>query len=46
MSGRANFMRTPCLRMIVTMHAIEVAEIGGPEVLSYVEKATAVGRTG
>jgi NADPH2:quinone reductase len=24
--------------MIVTMHAIEVAEIGGPEVLSYVEK--------
>ena len=38
MSGRANFMRTPCLRMIVTMHAIEVAEIGGPEVLSYVEK--------
>jgi NADPH:quinone reductase len=26
------------LRMIVTMHAIEVAEIGGPEVLSYVEK--------
>src|ERR1700733_11909149 len=37
MSGRANFMRTPCLRMIVTMHAIEVAEIGGPEVLSYVE---------
>ncbi len=38
MSGRANFMRTPCLRMIVTMHAIEVAETGGPEVLSYVEK--------
>src|ERR1700727_2234617 len=38
MSGRANFMRTPCLRMIVTMHAIEVAEIGGPEVLSYVER--------
>jgi NADPH:quinone reductase len=26
------------LRMIVTMHAIEVPEIGGPEVLSYVEK--------
>jgi NADPH:quinone reductase len=25
--------------MIVTMHAIEVAEIGGPEVLSYVEKS-------
>ena len=24
--------------MIVTMHAIEVPEIGGPEVLSYVEK--------
>jgi NADPH2:quinone reductase len=24
--------------MIVTMHAIEVAEIGGPEVLNYVEK--------
>jgi NADPH:quinone reductase len=24
--------------MIVTMHAIEVAEIGGPEVLSYVER--------
>jgi NADPH2:quinone reductase len=24
--------------MIVTMHAIEVAEIGGPEVLTYVEK--------
>jgi NADPH2:quinone reductase len=24
--------------MIVTMHAIEVAEIGGPEVLRYVEK--------
>src|SRR6202011_714255 len=38
MSGRANFTRTPCLRMIVAMHAIEVAEIGGPEVLSYVEK--------
>jgi NADPH:quinone reductase len=31
-------MRTPTLRMIVRMHAIEVAEIGGPEVLSYVEK--------
>ena len=26
------------MRMIVIMHAIEVAEIGGPEVLSYVEK--------
>ena len=26
------------MRMIVTMHAIEVAEIGGPEVLSYVER--------
>jgi NADPH2:quinone reductase len=26
------------LRMIVSMHAIEVAEIGGPDVLSYVEK--------
>jgi NADPH:quinone reductase len=26
------------MRMIVTMHAIEVAETGGPEVLSYVEK--------
>jgi NADPH2:quinone reductase len=26
------------LRMIVRMHAIEVSEIGGPEVLSYVEK--------
>jgi len=26
------------LRMIVSMHAIEVAEIGGPEVLNYVEK--------
>ncbi len=26
------------MRMIVTMRAIEVAEIGGPEVLSYVEK--------
>ncbi len=26
------------MRMIVTMHAIEVAQIGGPEVLSYVEK--------
>src|ERR1700742_3664708 len=38
MSGRANFMRTPCMRMIVTMHAIEVAEVGGPEVLSYVER--------
>src|ERR1700733_11257335 len=38
MSGRANFMRTPCMRMIVTMQAIEVAEIGGPEVLSYVER--------
>src|ERR1041385_7949258 len=38
MSGRANFMRTPCMRMIVTMHAIEVAENGGPEVLRYVEK--------
>ena len=25
-------------RMIVTMHAIEVAETGGPEVLTYVEK--------
>src|ERR1700733_5521648 len=38
MSGRANFMRTPCMRMIVTMQAIEVAETGGPEVLSYVER--------
>src|ERR1700761_5840244 len=38
MSGRANFMRTPWLRMIVTMRAIEVPENGGPEVLSYVEK--------
>src|SRR5271166_2647858 len=38
MSGRANFMRTPCMWMIVTMHAIEVPETGGPEVLSYVEK--------
>src|SRR5271166_1388163 len=38
MSGRANFMWTPWLRMIVTMRAIEVAEIGGPEVLSYVER--------
>ena len=27
------------MRMIVSMHAIEVAEIGGPEVLNYVEKA-------
>ena len=26
------------MRMIVTMHAIEVAETGGPEVLNYVEK--------
>ena len=26
------------MRMIVTMHAIEVAETGGPEVLSYVER--------
>ena len=26
------------MRMIVTMHAIEVAEIGGPEVLTYVER--------
>ena len=26
------------MRMIVSMHAIEVAEIGGPEVLNYVEK--------
>jgi NADPH2:quinone reductase len=26
------------MRIIVTMHAIEVAEIGGPEVLSYVER--------
>ena len=26
------------MRMIVSMHAIEVAEIGGPEVLRYVEK--------
>jgi NADPH2:quinone reductase len=26
------------LRMIVNMHAIEVAEVGGPEVLSYVER--------
>jgi NADPH:quinone reductase len=26
------------MRMIVSMHAIEVAEIGGPEVLSYVER--------
>src|ERR1700744_3859725 len=39
MSGRANFMRTPWLRMIVTMKAIEVPENGGPEVLSYVEKS-------
>src|ERR1700739_3894298 len=31
-------MRAPWLRMIVTMHAIEVSETGGPEVLSYVEK--------
>src|SRR5271156_5959140 len=38
MSGRANFMWTPWLRMIVIMRAIEVAEIGGPEVLSYVER--------
>src|SRR5580693_3910046 len=38
MSGRANFMGTPFLRMIVSMHAIEIAEIGGPEVLRYVEK--------
>src|SRR3984885_8984231 len=36
MSGRANFMRTPCMRMIVSMHAIEVAKTGGPEILSYV----------
>ena len=27
------------MRMIVSMHAIEVAQTGGPEVLSYVEKA-------
>jgi NADPH:quinone reductase len=27
------------VRIIVSMHAIEVAEIGGPEVLRYVEKA-------
>ena len=26
------------MRMIVSMHAIEIAEIGGPEVLRYVEK--------
>ena len=26
------------MRMIVSMHAIEVAETGGPEVLSYVER--------
>jgi NADPH:quinone reductase len=26
------------MRMIVSMHAIEVAEVGGPEVLSYVER--------
>src|SRR6201998_3674681 len=39
MSGRANFMRAPCIRMIVSVHAIEVPENGGPEVLSYVEKS-------
>lgn len=38
MSGRANFMRTSHLRMIVGMHAIEVAETGGPEVLRYADK--------
>src|ERR1700756_4257844 len=39
MSGRANFMRAPCIRMIVSVRAIEVPENGGPEVLSYVEKS-------
>jgi NADPH2:quinone reductase len=38
MSGRANFTRSSHLRMIVSMHAIEVAETGGPEVLHYVDK--------
>ena len=35
MSGRADFMGTPFLRMIVSMHAMETAEIGGPR---YIEK--------
>src|SRR3954471_18695411 len=37
-SGRACFMRTSQMRMIVGMRAIEIAETGGPEVLIYVEK--------
>ena len=40
MSGRASFIRRPILvtGMMVAMYAIEVAEVGGPEVLSHVEK--------
>jgi len=37
-SGRANSIGSPHLRMIVSMRAIEVAELGGPDVLRYVDK--------
>src|SRR5690625_884981 len=37
-SGRASFMQTSQSEMIVTMHAVEVAATGGPEVLTLVDR--------